>query len=270
MRLVSFNANSIRKRLSCGQFQELVAAHDPVLIGIQETKVSDAEFPFSAMEELGYSSAVYGMKARHGVALLSKLPMSNVVLGLPNADEDSFARVVSADIELRPGLSVTVLNGYFPQGQNRSHPSKFPHKQRFYQALVEHLRELLRSSANVIVMGDMNVARSAIDIGLRPRDMERWLQEGACCFLPEERQWLEQLFGLGLRDSYRELNPDGDLYSWFDYRTRAFSGSTKRGLRIDYILLTSGLLTQAQGAGIDYELRGHATASDHAPIWLDL
>ena len=270
MRLVSFNANSIRKRLSCGQFQDLIAAHEPALIGVQETKVSDAEFPFAAIEELGYSSAVYGMKARHGVALLSKLPMSNVELGLPNATEDSFARVISADIELGAGLSARVLNGYFPQGQNRSHPSKFPHKQRFYQALIEHLRELLRASTNVIVMGDMNVARADIDIGLRPRDMERWLQDGACCFLPEEQQWLEQLFGLGLHDSYRELNPDGDLYSWFDYRTRAFAGTNKRGLRIDYVLLTPSLLAQAQGAGIDYQLRGHASASDHAPIWLDL
>ena len=270
MKLVSFNANSIRKRLSCGQLQDLVEAHQPDIIGIQESKVDDSEFPFQAIAELGYQSAIYGTKARHGVALLSKLPMSNVQLGLPAAPEDSYVRVISADIKATDGSSLRLINCYFPQGGNRSHPDKYPHKRRFYQALTQHLRDLQSEHENLVLMGDMNVARHNQDIGLRPKDLERWLRDGACCFLPEEQQWLEQLFALGLHDSYRELHPEGDLYSWFDYRTRAFAGSTKRGLRIDYIMLSSALMPRATAAGIDYELRAHPTASDHAPIWVEL
>ena len=270
MKLISFNANSIRKRLSCGQMQDLIAAHSPDLIGVQETKVDDSQFPFAALEELGYSSAVFGTKARHGVALLSKLPMANVVNGLPEAPEDSFVRIISADLQLGHGRKIRVINGYFPQGERRDHESKFPHKRRFYQALQAHLEALRTQGVELVLMGDMNVARSQQDIGLRPADHQRWLERGVCCVLPEEQQWLEQILNLDLLDSYRLLHPEGSEYSWFDYRTRAFEGSSKRGLRIDYILISFSLQPALRAAGIDYDLRAHPNASDHAPIWVEL
>jgi exodeoxyribonuclease-3 len=74
----------------------------------------------------------------------------------------------------------------------------------------------------------------------------------------------------GLTDSYRVTNPDKEIYSWFDYRSRGFDQEPKRGLRIDLILASSAAMTLCTDAGIDLDVRGHEKPSDHCPIWIDL
>jgi exodeoxyribonuclease-3 len=120
----------------------------------------------------------------------------------------------------------------------------------------------------IIIMGDMNVAPVDLDIGIGMDNAKRWLREGKCCFLPEERQWLQQLQDWGMVDTFRQQHPDvDDRFSWFDYRSRGFEREPKRGLRIDLILASPAISSSTTAAEIDYETRAMEKPSDHCPIW---
>jgi exodeoxyribonuclease III len=267
MRIVSFNVNSLRARLH--QLQTLINSLSPDIIGLQETKVSDEEFPVDALKEMGYQAVFHGQKSHYGVALLSRQTSLNPVCGFSHDDEESQRRFVSAQFTLADGRVLTVMNGYFPQGENRDHPTKFPNKQAFYAHLYELLAGNYDPDQPLVLMGDMNIAPSDLDIGIGEPNAKRWLREGKCCFLPEERQWLGRLMDWGMIDTYRNAHPHvNDRFSWFDYRSRGFEAEPKRGLRIDLILSSRGL-DRVTAAGIDYEVRSMDKPSDHCPIWAD-
>jgi exodeoxyribonuclease III len=267
MRIVSFNVNSLRARLH--QLQTLINSLSPDIIGLQETKVSDEEFPVDALKEMGYQAVFHGQKSHYGVALLSRQTSLNPVCGFSHDDEESQRRFVSAQFTLADGRVLTVMNGYFPQGENRDHPTKFPNKQAFYAHLYELLAGNYDPDQPLVLMGDMNIAPSDLDIGIGEPNAKRWLREGKCCFLPEERQWLGRLMDWGMIDTYRNAHPHvNDRFSWFDYRSRGFEAEPKRGLRIDLILASRGL-DRVTAAGIDYEVRSMDKPSDHCPIWAD-
>ena len=163
-----------------------------------------------------------------------------------------------------------MINGYFPQGESRDHPVKFPHKRRFYAELAELLESRYAPDQNLMVIGDMNVAPLDLDIGIGDDNAKRWLKTGKCSFLPEEREWLGRLTAWGLCDTFRERHPAADdLFSWFDYRSRGFEREPRRGLRIDLLLATHGLQSRIRDAGIAYDIRGMTKPSDHCPIWVD-
>jgi exodeoxyribonuclease-3 len=267
MKIVSFNVNSLRARLH--QLQAVIDKHSPDIIGLQETKVNDAEFPLEAIKDMGYHAVYHGQKTHYGVALLSRTAPSNPACGFKSDTEDSQRRFVSADFTLADGRQLTIMNGYFPQGESSKHPTKYPNKYDFYQ----HVTGLLKASQTdkpIIVMGDMNVAPIDLDIGIGADNAKRWLREGKCCFLPEEREWLQQLFDWGMVDTYRQQHPDvDDRFSWFDYRSRGFEREPKRGLRIDLILASPAISAKTTSAEIDYEIRAMDKPSDHCPIWTD-
>lgn len=264
MKVISFNINGIRARLH--QLEALIAKHQPDIIGLQETKVHDEQFPQEAVEALGYHVIFHGQKGHYGVALLSKKPLENPMLGFPNDGEEAQRRMIMGDYVTDNGERVRVLNGYFPQGESRDHPLKFPAKEKFYADLMTYLQTELTPEQPVIVMGDVNISHQDCDIGIGDDNAKRWLRTGKCSFLPEERAWLNTLLDWGLVDTYRQQHPEvTDQFSWFDYRSRGFDDN--RGLRIDLILATEKLAAQCTESGIDYELRGIEKPSDHAPIW---
>ncbi|VAW74350.1 Exodeoxyribonuclease III [hydrothermal vent metagenome] len=266
MKLVSFNTNSIRIRQH--QLEKLVEEHTPDIIGIQETKAQDADFPVSMIEDLGYHAAFHGQKTHYGVALLSRQKPLEVRKGFPGDSDDAQRRMISADFKLADGRTLSVLNGYFPQGESRDHETKFPAKRKFYQDLLEQLETRYDPNNPVIVMGDMNVAPLDQDIGIGPDNAKRWLKDGKCSFLPEEREWLQKLTEWGLTDTYRHHHPDvDDEFSWFDYRSKGFEREPKRGLRIDLIMASRSLMEHSVDAGISYEVRRMTKPSDHCPIW---
>jgi exodeoxyribonuclease-3 len=214
--------------------------------------------------------AFYGQKSHYGVALLSKQPPLQVDYGLPSDDDSAQRRLIAGTYGLGD-LSLTILNGYFPQGESRDHPVKFPHKQRFYAELAALLAKRYRPDQNLLVVGDMNVAPLDSDIGIGEDNAKRWLRTGKCSFLPEERDWLAQLTGWGLSDTFRERYPAvDDRFSWFDYRSRGFEREPKRGLRIDLALASPPLQSRVADAGIAYDIRGMEKPSDHCPIWVDI
>ena len=265
MKFVSFNVNSIRTRLH--QVQAVVDKYQPDFIGLQETKVQDKDFPLLDIQAMGYHVEFHGGKTHYGVALMSKLPPLSVQKGFPNDGEEAQRRLVGGRYETAAG-PVTVINGYFPQGESRDHPVKFPAKAQFYADLQDYLQQSCSPSDSVVVMGDFNIAPVDQDIGIGPDNAKRWLRTGKTSFLPEEREWMGRLEEWGLVDSFRLKYPEvDDRFSWFDYRSRGFERDPKRGLRIDHIMVTRPLAEQLRDSGIDYDIRSMEKPSDHCPVW---
>jgi exodeoxyribonuclease-3 len=269
MRIVSFNVNGIRARPH--QLEALRDKYAPDIIGLQETKVQDADFPREMVERLGYQVIYYGQKSHYGVALLAKVGMQSHRMGLPSDDDEAHRRLITATYTTANGESVTVINGYFPQGESRDHPTKFPHKERFYAELQDLLQEQHSPQDNLLVIGDMNIAPIDKDIGIGDANAKRWLRDGKTSFLPEEREWLARLQSWGLYDAYREKYPAvDDQFSWFDYRSKGFDREPKRGLRIDLLLASDALRDKITDAGIAHDIRSMEKPSDHAPVWVDI
>ena len=264
MKVISFNINGIRARIH--QLTALIEKHQPDVVGLQEIKVDNPQFPVADVEALGYNVYFHGQKGHYGVAFMTKQTPSKVQYGFPTDDEDAQRRMIMVTVENDKGEPVTLLNGYFPQGENRSHETKFPAKEKFYADLMHYVTSEHTPEDNLVIMGDMNISHTDSDIGIGEDNRKRWLRTGKCSFLPEEREWLNTLLDWGLYDSFRSQHPDcTDQFSWFDYRSKGFND--KHGLRIDLILATQSMHNTLQETGIDYELRGIEKPSDHAPIW---
>ena len=268
MKIVSFNMNSIRARPH--QLVHLRDTLDPDIIGIQETKVNDPEFPIDVIKEIGYHPEYWGQKGHYGVAILSKKKPIEIQKGFIKDTNKDQKRFIQAKFKWGKE-SITIMNGYFPQGENRSHETKFPKKIKYYSDLKKHIKKTQKTEENIIVMGDFNVAPSPLDIGIGEINAKRWLKEGKTAFLPEEIDMWNSIQKLGFIDSWREQNPDEDsIYSWFDYRSRMFDDEPKRGLRIDHIMISKDLLPAMQETGIDYDARAMEKPSDHCPVWIKL
>jgi exodeoxyribonuclease-3 len=163
------------------------------------------------------------------------------------------------------------MNGYFPQGENIHHESKFPKKIKYYDDLRKHITETQKKETNIIVMGDFNVAPEDIDIGIGEQNIKRWLRDGKTSFQPQEREMWNSIKNLGFHDSWRCINPnESTIYSWFDYRSRMFDDNPQRGLRIDHIMLSSQLVSSIKDVGIDHIARAMEKPSDHCPVWVEI
>ena len=265
MKLISFNTNGLRARPH--QIKALIEKHQPDVIGIQETKVHNDEFPTEMITALGYHVEYHGQKGHYGVCLISKRPPVSLEKGFPDDDDDAQKRMIIGEYDIE-GTRVKVLNGYFPQGENIAHEIKYPAKRKYYNDLQNYLEQQCDPAQPLVVMGDLNISPEDIDIGIGDVNRKRWLKTGKTSFQPEERQWLARLLGWGLKDTFRKIHPDTDnLFSWFDYRSRGFEAEPKRGLRIDAVLATESLYLRCTDANIDYDIRGMEKPSDHAPIW---
>lgn len=264
-KIVSFNINGVRARPH--QLEAIRDELNPDILGLQETKVHDEQFPKEMVEALGYHVEFFGQKSHYGVALLSLTPPVRVQKGWPWNDEDAQKRLIHATYDVQ-GEQWHVINGYFPQGESIDHEVKFPAKRRFYSDLMRYLEENFTPDDNLIIMGDMNISPEDKDIGIGEPNRKRWLKSGKCSFQPEEREWYTRLLAWGLKDSFRKIAPDNDdTFSWFDYRSRGFEDTPKRGLRIDHILVTEPLYQRCTDSGVSYTVRGTEKPSDHAPVW---
>ncbi|MDO4431030.1 MAG: exodeoxyribonuclease III [Lonepinella koalarum] len=263
MKIMSFNINGLRARPH--QLEAIIEKHQPDVLGLQEIKVADEQFPYELVEHLGYHVFHHGQKGHYGVALLTKQSPIEVRKGFPTDEADAQKRIIMADFQTNFGL-LTVINGYFPQGESRDHETKFPAKQKFYADLQHYIENVHNRENPIVIMGDMNISPTDLDIGIGEEGQKRWLRNGKCSFLPEEREWYQRLYDWGLKDTFRCLNPDvTDRYSWFDYRSGGFDDN--RGLRIDHILANTTLAERCIDVGIDLDIRAMEKPSDHAPIW---
>ena len=232
--------------------------------------MNDPEFPIDEIRSMGYHAEYWGQKGHYGVAILSKKKPQSVQKGFAKDGPEDQKRFIQANFKWN-NESITVMNGYFPQGENRNHESKFPKKIKYYSDLKKHIIKLQKTEKNLIVMGDFNVAPTHLDIGIGEVNAKRWLREGKTAFLPEEIDMWNSIRDLGFIDSWRKQNPkESSIYSWFDYRSRMFDDTPKRGLRIDHIMITENLMPLVKNTGIDYEARKMEKPSDHCPVWIEL
>ena len=268
MKIVSFNVNSVRLRLP--QLEVVIEKHAPEFIGLQETKVQDHDFPLDAIQQMGYQAIYMGQKTHYGVALLSRTACVESQLGFPGDDDESQKRFIGGHYQVE-GQDWYIYNGYFPQGESRDHPVKFPAKQKYYQDLNAFVTEKHNKDQRVVVMGDYNIAPDDRDIGIGADNAKRWLKAGKSSFLPEEREWFQTFCDLGYYDGFRLCHPNEDqLFSWFDYRSKGFDREPRRGLRIDHLMVTEALKEGVSDAGIDYDVRSMPNPSDHAPAWIEI
>ena len=266
MKIFSFNVNGLRARLH--QLSELINKHSPEIICLQETKVDNENFPMESINELGYEALINGQKGHYGVATLYKSKPIEFQIGFPSDKEDAQCRLISSTHTFS-NEKITVINGYFPQGESRDHPKKFPYKEKFFKDLMTYLKNFSPKD-HLIILGDLNISPQDIDIGIGENNRKRWLATRKCSFLPEEREWLGKIKSWGFYDSYRKFFPESnDRFSWFDYRSRGFDDNPKRGLRIDHLWVTESLLKLSSESDIDYEIRGMEKPSDHAPVWTE-
>ncbi|AWB67744.1 exodeoxyribonuclease III [Saccharobesus litoralis] len=264
MKIISFNINGLRARIH--QLKAILDKHQPDVIGLQEIKVHDEAFPLEDVQALGYHVEYFGQKAHYGVAMLSKKAPLSIQKGFKTDGEDMQRRMIIGTYDDGNGGQVTVFNGYFPQGENINHETKFPYKRQFYQDLMTELNEHYTPEQQIVVMGDFNISPTDLDIGIGDNNAKRWLKTGKCSFQPEEREWFGKLLDWGFIDTFRVINPEEkQRYSWFDYRSKGFDDN--RGLRIDTLLATKSLADKTVESDVDYELRGIEKPSDHAPVW---
>jgi exodeoxyribonuclease III len=248
IKAATFNANSIRTRR--GIILDWLARERPHLLGIQETKVQDKDFPAGPFEEAGYQVVYRGQKSYNGVAVLSRLPVSDVRLDLSDEGRDEEARFIS----LSAG-PVRFVNVYVPQGYAVG-TERFEKKLMWLRALLRRLRTHYDPGEPLLVTGDLNVA-------LDPRDVYDPVGlDGQVCFHPEERALLREFLEWGLVDVLRKHEPGEGLYTFWDYR---IPNAVKRNLgwRIDYILATPPLAETSTRARIDVDARLLAKPSDH-------
>jgi exodeoxyribonuclease III len=249
MHIATWNVNSLRVRLP--QLLDWLAANQPDVMALQETKVPDAGFPAAEVAAAGYQALFNGQKTYNGVAILARTPLSASVIEIPNFD-DHQRRVLAASC-----AGVRVVNLYVPNGQAPG-SDKYQYKLRWLQALRLWLLAELAQYPQLLVLGDFNIAPEDRDV----HDPAAWV--GSVHVSEPERAALGELLQLGLLDVFRRFDQPPQTFSWWDYRAAAFRRN--HGLRIDLILAAAGLAARCSGCRIDRQARSGERASDHAPV----
>lgn len=253
MKIATWNVNSLAVRLP--QVLDWLATHQPDVLCLQETKLSDDKFTHAEFKEAGYEAQWFGQKTYNGVALLSKQPAADVSRNIFGF-EDEQARVIAGTVN-----GVRVIGAYFPNGQAPG-SDKFAYKMKWLDALREWVRAELAKHPKLALLGDFNIAPEDRDVC----DPVAWAGQIHCT--DEERAHFQQLISLGLHDAFRLFEQQPKLYSWWDYRMLAFRKN--QGLRIDHILVSNALKGDVKACYIDKLPRKNERPSDHAPVVAEL
>lgn len=255
MKIATFNINNINKRL-----RNLVAWLErarPDVVCLQELKAEDRAFPADALGECGYRGVWRGERSWNGVAILARdqdpiLTRSS----LPGDEKDRQARYIEAAVN---GVLITSL--YLPNGNPQPGP-KFQYKLAWFERLLTHASGLMRAGVPVVLAGDYNVVPTPQDIyPTRSLDNNALIQ-------PESRAAFARLLEQGWTDALRTLQPEGPLWTFWDYERGRWPAD--KGMRLDHLLLSPVLRERLASGGVDRWVRGEENASDHAPAWIEL
>jgi exodeoxyribonuclease-3 len=252
MRLVTWNVNSLTARIP--RVTQWITEHQPDVLCMQETKQSDDKFPFATFAELGYEAAHHGDGRWNGVAIVSRVGLTDVVRGFGADKEEHGCRIIAADCG-----GVRVHSVYVPNG--RSLDNEF---YGFKLAWLAQLRTLLdetcKAGDDVAVCGDFNVAPTDTDVW----DPAQFV--GMTHVSPPEREALRHVMDWGLVDVFTNFNQPG-VFSYWDYRAGDFHQG--RGMRIDLALVSETLAARTAAAFVDRDARKGQKPSDHAPVVVD-
>lgn len=251
MLIATWNVNSLNARMP--RVEEWLEQVQPDVLCLQETKMSDAQFPAMDFQRLGYDSVHHGQGRWNGVAILSKVGLEDPVYGFDDGEEpDPDARIVWA----RCG-GVWVCSVYVPNGRSLE-DDHYQYKLAWLARLRTVLEQRHSPDEQLVILGDWNVT---------PDDIDVWdpaAFEGCTHVSEPERRAIAALRDWGLVDTLRERYPEPGIYSYWDYRNGDFH--KKRGIRIDYLLSTPALAQHCRADLIDRNARKGTKPSDHAPV----
>lgn len=252
IRVISLNLNGIRSAAKKGFFKWMLKQNADVIC-LQELKAQEPDLQHEVYRPAGYDCYYnYAIKKGYsGVALYAKQKPQNIITNLGWQDADEEGRYLEADFG-----KLKIISLYMPSGSSGEHRQKI--KFDFLTRFSAHLSYLKEQQCDYIICGDWNIAHRQIDL-------KNWRSnQKHSGFLPEERAWMEELFGpLGFCDAFRLVNQEPDQYTWWSNRGQAWKKNV--GWRIDYQVITPGLKPAVRAVSIYKEER----FSDHAPLIID-
>ena len=260
MRITTWNVNSAKQRLP--RLLPWLDERRPDVCCLQETKLADEAFTELLGKDLagrGYEVALHGEGRWNGVAILSRVGLEDVEVGIPDGPgfPDPEARAVAATCGGVRVHSVYVPNGREPDSDH------YRYKLSWLAALRDQVdADLAADRAATVVCGDMNIAPTDADVF----DPQAYL--GQTHVTPPERAALAELQAVGLRDVVRERWPTERVFTYWDYRAGMFHQDL--GMRIDLVLATASVADRVQAAWVDRQARKGTGPSDHAPVVVDL
>jgi exodeoxyribonuclease-3 len=252
MRIVTLNANGIRSAARKGFF-DWFARQDADVVCVQETKAQRDQLDDPVFHPRGYQSHYFdaGKKGYSGVAIYTRRKPLEVVTGFGSREFDAEGRYIEARFK-----DLSVVSVYLPSGSSSEERQRA--KFRFLDQFMPHLRALKRKQRGFVLCGDWNIAHKEIDL-------KNWRSnQKNSGFLPEERAWLDELFGdVRYVDAFREVNANPEQYTWWSNRGQAWAKNV--GWRIDYQILSPGL----RGSVVAADIYKAQRFSDHAPLTID-
>ena len=257
VKIASFNINGIKARANALMTWLREAQPDVALL--QEIKSVSENFPSDLFKDLGYNVAVNGQKSFNGVAILSKLPIEDIVTRLPGDSEDDQARWL--EVTIVGNQAIRMCNLYLPNGNPTPGP-KYDYKLSWMRRLHEKAKELIDSEIPAFMAGDYNIIPQAEDAA----NIGAWEQDAL--FLPESRTEFRKILNLGFTDAFRAKHNSSGHYSFWDYQAGAWDRDD--GIRIDHFLLTPQCADLLKNCQIDKHIRSREKPSDHVPIWIEL
>jgi exodeoxyribonuclease-3 len=274
VRVATWNVNSIGARLP--RLTEWLASTRPDAVCLQETKCAEADFPFGAVGDLGYEVAAHGDGRWNGVAILSRVGLTEVTRGFdgqPGFAGDSRAGDAPALVEIEPvpvvearavGAScgpLRLCSVYVPNGRTPD-SAHYTYKLQWLAALRDALAPEVSGDRPFLVTGDFNVA---------PTDADVWDPQvfvGSTHVTGPEREALAELRALGLQDVVPRAMKYDTPYTYWDYRAGMFPKNM--GMRIDLVYGNRAFASGVRDAYVDRDARKGKGPSDHAPVVVDL
>lgn len=249
LKVASWNVNSLKVRLP--HVLAWCDAAQPDVLALQETKLTDEQFPVDTLMQAGYHSVYSGQKTYNGVAILSREPANDIVTDVDGLD-DPQRRILAATIG-----DVRIINLYVVNGSEVG-SEKYAYKLHWLEQVNSWVADEMHKHDKLIVLGDFNIAPDDRDV----HDPEAWKGKILCS--KPERKALQTMLGFGLTDTFRLFEQKERTWSWWDYRMAAFRRNM--GLRIDLVLASKALADNCSAAYIDKEPRRQQRPSDHAPV----
>jgi len=256
VRIATWNVNSAKQRVP--RLLPWLDQRRPDVVCLQETKLADTAFMKllgAELDKRGYAIALNGEVQWNGVAILSRVGLDDVVVGIPGGPgfPDPEARAVSAVCGGVRVHSLYVPNGREPDSEHY----------QYKLAWLAALRDMVRAGpTDAVLCGDMNIAPSDADV------FDPHAYVGQTHVTAPERAALAQLQAIGLHDVVRDRWPTQRVFTYWDYRAGMFHQDL--GMRIDLVLATDRVADRVRAAWVDRQARKGTGPSDHAPVIVDL
>lgn len=254
MKIVTWNVNSLRAREDL--VLDWIEQHEPDIVCMQETKVTDQEFPEHLFHELDYEIEYFGQQSYNGVAIAAREDLEDVVRGFPGAGPEDDKRLIAATVG-----GIRVIDIYLPNGQAYG-SEKYAFKLGWMDELQAFLEAGPGPDTPIVLLGDFNIAPRDIDVHPDYPTGEQLFVSKA------ERDRLQRLMDWGLTDALTHFDEAGAQFTWWDYRGAGFERDL--GMRIDHLLVSQPILNRARSVRIDRDARSAPGPSDHAPVVLEL